>query len=62
MTKKTFEDRHIVITGGAGGIATACARLFLENGATVHLIDVNGPRLAKEVEHLSSRSRVSFYE
>ena len=62
MAKKTFEDRHIVITGGAGGIATACARLFLENGATVHLIDVNGPRLVAEVEHLASESRVSFYQ
>lgn len=60
MRPKMFEDRHIVITGGAGGIATACARLFLSEGATVHLIDVNEERLLSEVKNLAAGSRLSF--
>ncbi len=60
MTQKKFEDRHIVITGGAGGIANACARLFLSEGATVHLIDVNEKKLVSEVENLAAGSQLTF--
>lgn len=45
MTPLDFADRHVVITGGAGGIGLACARQFLDAGASVHLIDVDSERL-----------------
>ncbi len=47
MTSLAFSHRHILITGGAGGIGLACARHFLDAGASVHLIDVDGVRLVE---------------
>lgn len=41
----THAGRHVVIAGGAGGIGRACAHLFLAQGASVHLIDVDAQRL-----------------
>ena len=40
-----FTNRHIVITGGAGGIGVATARAFLDQGAHVILLDLNEQRL-----------------
>lgn len=38
------KDKTIVITGGAGGIGSACARLMLDSGARVLLVDMKpGP-------------------
>jgi 3-oxoacyl-[acyl-carrier protein] reductase len=59
MTQQKFEDRHMVITGGGGGIGTACAQLFLAEGATVHLIDMNEQRLAQAAEKLDAGSRLT---
>lgn len=42
-----FRGRTVIITGGAGGIGLACARLFLGAGARVHLADIDGERLAQ---------------
>lgn len=50
MPVAAFADRHVLITGGAGGIGLACARHFLEAGASVHLIDVDAARL-EEARH-----------
>jgi NAD(P)-dependent dehydrogenase (short-subunit alcohol dehydrogenase family) len=60
MTTKKFEGHHMVITGGAGGIGKACARLFLADGATVHLIDMSKERLAKAVEDLDAGSSLTY--
>lgn len=40
-----FDGRHIVITGGAGGIGVATARAFLDHGAHVILLDPDADRL-----------------
>jgi 3-oxoacyl-[acyl-carrier protein] reductase len=40
-----FTNRHIVITGGAGGIGVATARTFLDHGAHVILCDPDEHRL-----------------
>ena len=40
-----FSRRHIVITGGAGGIGVATARAFLDQGAHVILLDPDEHRL-----------------
>ncbi|WP_372660168.1 SDR family oxidoreductase [Hydrogenophaga sp.] len=41
MDKHEFQNRHVLVTGGAGGIGSACARHFLERGAYVTLVDVD---------------------
>jgi len=40
-----FINRHVVITGGAGGIGVATARAFLDHGAHVILLDLDEQRL-----------------
>lgn len=57
MPSLEFADRHIVITGGAGGIGLACAEHFLEAGGSVHLIDVD--RTSLEETHASLPTHAS---
>jgi len=45
MGNGSFAGQGIVVTGGAGAIGIACARAFLEEGAEVQLVDVDGERL-----------------
>ncbi len=52
-----FAGKRIVITGGAGGIGTATARAFLEQGAHVLLVDLDEERLA-EVKAMLGHTRV----
>lgn len=52
------DNRMIVITGGAGGIGGACARLFLDAGARVLLIDVAAEPLAAKAAELDEGDRV----
>src|SRR3954452_13880655 len=47
-----LEDKVVVITGGESGIGLASARLFVSEGAAVHLIGIDGPRLAGAVAGL----------
>lgn len=44
----TFENKTIVITGAAGGLGSAMARRFAEDGATVALCDLRGAVTAAE--------------
>lgn len=44
-----LKDRVAIITGGAGGIGLAAARLFLAEGAKVLLVDRDEPRLQEAV-------------
>ncbi|XFF02310.1 SDR family NAD(P)-dependent oxidoreductase (plasmid) [Bradyrhizobium guangxiense] len=37
---KRLEDRVCIVTGGAGSVGLATARLFLEEGAHVAMIDL----------------------
>ena len=54
-----FRGRTVIITGGAGGIGMACARLFLGAGALVHLADIDGERLAQAQAECAPLGRVS---
>ena len=36
-----YQDKTIVITGAAKGIGAACAKVFLEAGANVGLLDID---------------------
>lgn len=42
-----FEERRVVITGGASGLGLACAERFLAEGARVSLWDFNSETLAQ---------------
>lgn len=55
-----FTGRHVLITGGAGGIGMACARHFLAAGASVHLIDVDAARLDSARRSLGGEAAVSI--
>lgn len=48
-----LRDRVCVITGGAGSIGVATARLFLDEGARVALVDRDEGRLAAAVAELA---------
>ncbi|MEH7125129.1 glucose 1-dehydrogenase [Bacillus sp. JJ1773] len=47
-----FENKVVVITGAAGGIGTAAARLFAKEGAILSLVDVRQEGLDKVVKEL----------
>ncbi|MGR4862129.1 SDR family NAD(P)-dependent oxidoreductase [Caulobacter sp. LARHSG274] len=47
-----LRDRIAVISGAASGIGLATARLFAREGASVVLLDRDGPRLAEAIESL----------
>lgn len=62
----SFQNRHVVITGGAKGIGKACVEAFYNEGANVSLIDLDeeavkalgGPRLASYVGDVSQENTV----
>ena len=41
-----LQDKIAVVTGGESGIGLASARLFVSEGAKVHLIGIDGGTLA----------------
>ena len=49
-----LDDRVCVITGGAGSLGLASARLFLDQGAKVMRVDLDGAALARSVADLAS--------
>ena len=49
-----LDGRVCVITGGAGSLGVASARLFLDEGAKVMLVDLDGAALARSVADLAS--------
>jgi NAD(P)-dependent dehydrogenase (short-subunit alcohol dehydrogenase family) len=57
----SFQGRGIIVTGGAGAIGMACARLFLSEGADVHLADIDGDRLEQARVALSSLGIVTSH-
>jgi 3-oxoacyl-[acyl-carrier protein] reductase len=58
MSAMEFEDKLIVITGGAGGIARETARLLLAGGAELLLIDPSAATLEASAAELASDERV----
>jgi NAD(P)-dependent dehydrogenase (short-subunit alcohol dehydrogenase family) len=57
-----FQNKVVVVTGGASGIGLACSREFAQRHATVAIVDVDakaGRRAAKEL--LQSSGRVEFF-
>ena len=51
---KKLENKVAIITGGSGSIGKTTAKLFLEEGAAVMLVDLNEEVLKKAVHELNS--------
>lgn len=51
-----LENKVAIITGGAGSIGKTTAKLFLENGAKVFLVDLNEDSLKKVADDLGSKN------
>ncbi len=49
-----MQGKTVVITGGAGGIGMTAAKKFYEEGARVHLVDLDEEALQKAVSSLAS--------
>lgn len=58
--KIDLSEKVAIITGGAGGIGKACARLMLENSATVILADINKEEGERVKNELSSLGKCEF--
>ena len=55
-----LNNKVCVVTGGAGSLGLASARLFLAEGAKVMLVDLRDADLKKAMESLDSRNAASF--
>ncbi|ENZ7197745.1 SDR family NAD(P)-dependent oxidoreductase [Klebsiella variicola] len=57
---KRFQDKNVIVTGGAGGIGNAICRRFAAEGAQVWIVDSNADAaygLAEEIQATGGRAR-----
>ena len=54
-----LQDKIAVISGGESGIGLASARLFVSEGAKVHLVGIDRPKLADAVSELGGDSALA---
>jgi NAD(P)-dependent dehydrogenase (short-subunit alcohol dehydrogenase family) len=60
MELAQLNDKVCVITGGAGSVGLASARLFLAEGAKVMLVDLRDADLTRALAQLDSKNAASF--
>jgi NAD(P)-dependent dehydrogenase (short-subunit alcohol dehydrogenase family) len=54
-----IEGKVFLVSGGASGLGAATARMLVDAGASVMLVDVNAEALAAQVEKLGGSARAS---
>ena len=57
-----YDDKIILITGGAGGIGVETAKVFLDAGARVRLVDPSLPALERAAQRLQGGERLETCE
>lgn len=57
---RALENKTCIITGGAGSLGLATARLFLDEAASVMLVDVNDGALSRAVKALANERVAAF--
>lgn len=57
----SLSNKNVIVTGGAGGIGSTCVKTFLESGANVAVVDVNGALIEKVVEEFRGLGTVKGY-
>jgi len=57
-----FDNKVAIVTGGAGGIGLACAKLLADSGARVALIDCQPDRLAEAVKIVREKGIAQAYQ
>jgi NAD(P)-dependent dehydrogenase (short-subunit alcohol dehydrogenase family) len=55
-----LEDKVAVVTGAALGIGRGVARTFVEEGAHVAVVDIDGPAAAEVADELRNRDPTSM--
>lgn len=56
-----FDDKIALITGGESRIGLATARPFASEGARVHVIGIDEPKLASVQEELGPEERFALW-
>ncbi len=57
----SLKEKVAVITGGGSGIGKAIAVLFAQQGATVHIIDLDGSAAENAVEEIQKSGGIAFH-
>jgi len=58
----SFDNKVAIVTGGAGDIGLACAKLLAESGARVALIDCQPDRLVEAVKSVREKGIAQGYQ
>jgi NAD(P)-dependent dehydrogenase (short-subunit alcohol dehydrogenase family) len=56
----SLQNKHAVITGGGSGIGKAISLLFAQQGATVHIVDINGENASTTVTAIKDGGGEAF--
>jgi NAD(P)-dependent dehydrogenase (short-subunit alcohol dehydrogenase family) len=55
-TKSDFQDKHVIVTGGANGIGLATSKAFAAAGASVWIVDLPNPELAAIAQSIGAHA------
>lgn len=56
----SLTNKHAVITGGGSGIGKAISTLFAQQGATVHIIELNADAANQTADEIKGKGRAAF--